>query len=55
MKKIHGPAGAPEMGKKSSKKTKEPKMKPSVIPSNVAVKNVIPHNVTAKSDRALRK
>ena len=55
VKKICGPAGAPDMGKKTPKKTKEPKMKPSVIPNNVAVENVIPHNVPVKSDRTLRK
>ena len=55
VKKIRGPAGAPDAGKKTPKKTKEPKPKPSVIPSNVAIENVIPHNVTVKSDRTLRK
>ena len=55
VKKIRGPAGAPDTGKKAPKKTKEPKLKPSVIPSNVAIENVIPHNVTVKSDHTLRK
>ena len=55
VKKIRGPAGVPDAGKKTPKKPKEPNMKPSVIPSNVTTKNVINHNVPVKSDRTLRK
>ena len=55
VKKIRGPASVPDLGKNTSKKPKEPKTKPSVIPSNVTTENVIPHNVPAKSDCTLRK
>ena len=55
VKKIRGPASVPDSGKNIPKKSKEPKTKPSVIPSNVTTENVIPHNVPVKSDRTLRK
>ena len=55
VKKIRRPAGVPKTGKKLSKKTEEPKMKPGVIPGNVDVENVIPHNVPSKSDHIMRK
>ena len=55
VKKICGPACVPDTGKNIPKKPKEPKMKPSIIPSNVTTENVIPHNVPAKSDHTLRK
>ena len=55
VKKICGPASVPDAGKNTPKKPKEPKTKPSVIPSNVIAENVIPHNVPSKSDCTLRK
>ena len=55
VKKIHGPVSVPDSGKNIPKKPKEPKMKQSVIPSNVTAENVIPHNVPVKSDCTLRK
>ena len=55
VKKICGPASVPDSGKNIPKKPKEPKTKPSIIPSNVTTENVIPHNVPAKSDHTLRK
>ena len=55
VKKIRGPTSVPDTGKNIPKKPKEPKTKPSIIPSNVSTENVIPHNVPAKMDRTLRK
>ena len=55
VKKICGPASVPDSGKNIPKKPKEPKTKPSVIPSNVTTENVLPHNVPVKLDRTLRK
>ena len=55
VKKICVPAVVLDAGKKISKKPKESKVTPNVIPSNVTRENVITHNVPEKSDPTLRK